>query len=73
MSYAEITMKSGAVVTVDVSSIQWERTRNLLGEVTGEAIKWTIKETAVRRPVHLDPDEIAAVVFVDPARAEPLE
>jgi hypothetical protein len=59
-SYAEITLKSGAVVTFDCIKITWKR--NQLGIGT---LEWETPAGATRRPVHFDLDEIAAIVFVD--------
>ena len=58
-SYAEVTMKSGAVVTFECSMVTWERSR------IGVALKWETPGPAKHRAVMVDPDEVAAVVFVD--------
>lgn len=70
MSHAEITMKSGAVVTFDCTSLTWTRRTNLLGETTEQSLQWELPEGASKRPVHFDLDEIAAVVFVDTTTQE---
>lgn len=64
-SYAEITMKSGAVVTFDCVSIEWTKKTNGLGETTEQSLSWELPAGAVRRPVRFDLREVAAVVFVD--------
>lgn len=64
-SQAEVTLKSGAVVTFECTSISWSQKRNLLGEITEQSLKWEQPEGAKRRPIRFELDEIAAVVFVD--------
>jgi hypothetical protein len=61
MSYVEIPLKNRNVVTADVSGFTIQK--NALGSFAG--IKWTTPENAKRRLLHLDVDEIAAIVFVD--------
>ena len=60
-SYAEITMKSGAVVTFPCTSVSWR------SDGLGQTLKWEQSKADARRPVFFDVDEIAAVVFVDGA------
>lgn len=60
MSYAEVTMKSGAVVTFDVTQLAWES--DILG--TKRSLKWTCPDDPKRRPLHLNLDEVAAVIWV---------
>lgn len=59
-SYAEITMKSGAVITFDCVSLSWKRRSSI-----GETLTWELPDGASRRLVRIDLDEIAAAVFVD--------
>ena len=70
MSRAEITMKSGAVVTFDCSSLTFTRRRNGLGEITEMSLQWELPEGAKRRPVHFELEEIAAAIFVDTSEDE---
>lgn len=61
-SYAEITMKSGAVVTFECTELAWKRSS------IGHSLKWVTPDGAVRRAVEINLDEVAAVVFVDGSR-----
>lgn len=58
-SHAEITMKSGAVVTFPCTSLSWKR------DALGSTLSWELPEGAQRRPVRINLDEVAAVIFVD--------
>jgi hypothetical protein len=57
-SYAEITLKSGAVVTFECTSVTCKRTG------ISTSLSWDVPSGAIRRPVYIDVDEIVAVVFV---------
>ena len=61
-SYAEITLKSGAVITFECTKLAWKR------DPISTSLEWTLPEGATRRPVHIDINEIAAAVFVDGSR-----
>lgn len=65
MSYAEITLKSGARIEFDCISLKWERSPIRTG------MSWELPEGASRRPVFFDVDEIAAAVFVDTSEGQP--
>jgi hypothetical protein len=58
VSHAEITMKSGAVVTFDCVKLRWQK-----GAIKG--LSWVDGDNAKRSALHVNIDEIAAVVFVD--------
>lgn len=66
MSHVEITLKSGTVVMGDVSEFTVQK--NALKNFAG--VKWTTPQDARRMLMHVDPDEIAAIVFVDEEREE---
>lgn len=60
MSHVEITLKSGATITADVS--EWTTTRNKIdNRVTG--YEW--EHCGPRRLAHVRVEEVAAVIFVN--------
>lgn len=66
-STATLVFKSGAVVEIDVDSIEAGRNR-MTGELTQAA--WNTPDDAVRRLVSLDLSGIDAIIFNDHERAE---
>lgn len=58
MNRAVMTMKSGATVTFHASEVTWSR--NPLG---GSSLVWETPEGATRRLLHVDLEEVAAIVF----------
>lgn len=67
MSSVEITLKSGNVIIADASEFSVQRNA-LLGIV---GVKWKTPEEAERALMHIDVDQIAAVVFVDEKKEAP--
>lgn len=60
MSYVEITLKSGATVTADVT--EWiTETNPITGDIAG--FRWD--KPGPRRLVHVNVKEVAAVVWVE--------
>jgi hypothetical protein len=54
----EITLKSGATVTADANSVEW---LNCNG---GTALRWTTPDRWKRKLIHVNLDEIVAIVAV---------
>jgi hypothetical protein len=65
MSYAEVTLKSGAKIEFDCTEVTWTSKINLLGEVVSKHLEWVTPEGAIRRIMHIEIGEIAAVIFID--------
>ncbi len=60
LSFVEVTLKSGTLIVFEASSVEMKTSG--LGQRT---FAWEAETTPSRRLVFLDPDEVAAVVFVD--------
>lgn len=61
MPKVEITMKSGAVVSVEATEFSIQKSG--LGLLAG--VKWVAPEGARRSLLHVHPNEIAAIVWVE--------